>query len=142
MTFSQQYITFLRVLEEVGMTSIEPINYQGMEIQPLQFLKAVLPEPSSLGPNYQGQTSIGCQIRGVKDGKERTLFIFNNCSHQMAYRMPKPRLSPIPPEFLPLLGPVWLHEGFGRKGVYGTWSSSIPIRSLPNWDHSACPGKS
>lgn len=86
MTFSQQYITFLRVLEEVGMTSIIPIQYQGMEIQPLQFLKAVLPEPSSLGPNYQGQTSIGCQIRGMKDGKERTLFIFNNCSHQMAYQ--------------------------------------------------------
>jgi saccharopine dehydrogenase (NAD+, L-lysine-forming) len=57
-----------------------------MEIQPLQFLKALLPEPSSLGPNYQGQTSIGCQIRGLKDGKERTLYIFNNCSHQMAYQ--------------------------------------------------------
>ncbi|NBK23476.1 MAG: saccharopine dehydrogenase family protein, partial [Spirochaetia bacterium] len=86
MTFGQQYITFLRVLEEVGMTSIKPITFQGMEIQPLQFLKAVLPEPASLGANYQGQTSIGCQIRGVKDGKPRTVFIFNNCSHQLAYQ--------------------------------------------------------
>ncbi len=85
MTFSQQYITHLQVLQNVGMTSIEPINYQGMEIQPLQFLKAVLPEPASLGEDYQGETSIGCQIRGIKDGKERTCYIFNNCKHQEAY---------------------------------------------------------
>ncbi len=86
MTFGQQYLTFLRVLEEVGMTSIKPIMFQGMEIQPLQFLKAVLPEPASLGANYQGQTSIGCQIRGIKDGNPRSLYIFNNCSHQLAYQ--------------------------------------------------------
>ncbi|WP_319755691.1 saccharopine dehydrogenase family protein [uncultured Sphaerochaeta sp.] len=86
MTFSQQYITHLKVLEDIGMTSIKPVMFQGMEIQPLQFLKAVLPEPSSLGENYKGQTSIGCQIKGIKDGKERTLYIFNNCSHQMAYQ--------------------------------------------------------
>ncbi|MDY0244933.1 MAG: saccharopine dehydrogenase family protein, partial [Sphaerochaeta sp.] len=86
MTFSQEYITHLKVLEDIGMTSIKPVMFQGMEIQPLQFLKAVLPEPSSLGENYKGQTSIGCQIKGIKDGKERTLYIFNNCSHQMAYQ--------------------------------------------------------
>jgi len=86
MTFGQQYLTFLRVLEEVGMTSIKPIMFQGMDIQPLQFLKAVLPEPASLGANYQGQTSIGCQIRGIKDGNPRSLYIFNNCSHQLAYQ--------------------------------------------------------
>jgi saccharopine dehydrogenase (NAD+, L-lysine-forming) len=86
MTFSEQYITHLQVLQNVGMTSIEPINFQGMHIQPLQFLKAVLPEPSSLGENYQGETSIGVQLRGTKDGKERTVYIYNNCSHQEAYR--------------------------------------------------------
>ena len=86
MTFSEQYITHLQVLQNVGMTSIEPIEYQGMQIQPLQFLKAVLPEPSSLGENYQGETSIGVQLRGIKDGKERTAYIYNNCSHQEAYR--------------------------------------------------------
>ncbi len=86
MTFSEAYITHLRVLEDIGMTSIEPVTFQGMQIQPLQFLKAVLPEPSSLGPNYKGQTSIGCQMRGIKDNKERTCYIFNNCSHQMAYQ--------------------------------------------------------
>jgi saccharopine dehydrogenase (NAD+, L-lysine-forming) len=86
MTFGDQYITHLQVLQNVGMTSIEPIEYQGMQIQPLQFLKAVLPEPSTLGENYQGETSIGVQLRGIKDGKERTVYIYNNCSHQAAYK--------------------------------------------------------
>jgi saccharopine dehydrogenase (NAD+, L-lysine-forming) len=85
MTFGKEYLTHLRVLGNVGMTSIEPINYNGMEIQPLQFLKAVLPEPSSLAGNYTGETSIGCQIKGFKDGKERTYYVYNNCKHQDAY---------------------------------------------------------
>jgi saccharopine dehydrogenase (NAD+, L-lysine-forming) len=74
------------VLENVGMTSIQPINYQGMEIQPLKFLKAVLPAPSELGENYHGQTSIGCQIRGVRDGHEQTYYVYNNCDHAECYR--------------------------------------------------------
>jgi len=86
MTFGQQYITALEVLQEVGLTSIKPIKYQGMDIVPLQFLKAVLPDPGSLGQNYQGETSIGCQIRGVKDGKEQTYYVWNNCSHEEAYK--------------------------------------------------------
>jgi saccharopine dehydrogenase (NAD+, L-lysine-forming) len=85
MTFGQAYITHLQVLQNVGMTSIEPINYNGQEIVPLQFLKALLPEPSELGENYTGETSIGCQIKGIKDGKEKTYFIWNNCKHQDAY---------------------------------------------------------
>ena len=89
MTFGQEYITHLRVLQNVGMTSIKPIVYNGMEIQPLQFLKAVLPEPSTLGEGYSGQTSIGCQIRGVKDGRERTYFVYNNCDHAACYREAK-----------------------------------------------------
>ena len=74
------------MLQNVGMTSIQPINYNGMMIQPLQFLKAVLPEPSTLGEGYSGQTSIGCQIRGVKNGRERTYFVYNNCQHAECYR--------------------------------------------------------
>ena len=85
MTFGQEYLTHLRVLENVGMTRIDPINYEGKAIVPLQFLKAVLPEPSELGENYSGETSIGCQIRGIKDGKEMTYYIYNNCKHQDAY---------------------------------------------------------
>ena len=85
MTFGQEYLTHLRVIQNIGMDSIKPINYNGMEIVPLQFLKAVLPNPQDLGENYEGETSIGCRIRGVKDGKELTYYVYNNCSHRAAY---------------------------------------------------------
>ena len=85
MTFGQEYLTHLRVIQNIGMDSIVPINYEGHMIQPLQFLKAVLPNPQDLGENYEGETSIGCRIRGVKDGKEQTYYVYNNCSHQAAY---------------------------------------------------------
>ncbi|CAG5005129.1 Carboxynorspermidine synthase [Dyadobacter sp. CECT 9275] len=86
MTFGQQYITHLNVLENVGMTSIKPIKFQGMDIVPLEFLKAVLPAPDSLGENYSGQTSIGCQIKGIQDGQEKTYYVWNNCDHAECYR--------------------------------------------------------
>lgn len=85
MTFGKPYINHLQVLQNVGMTRIDPVMYEGKEIIPLQFLKAVLPEPSSLGENYEGETSIGCQIKGVKDGEEKTYYVYNNCSHAAAY---------------------------------------------------------
>ncbi len=85
MTFGQEYLTHLRVIQDIGMASIVPINYNGQEIVPLQFLKAVLPNPQDLGANYDGETSIGCRIKGIKDGKEHTYYIYNNCSHQAAY---------------------------------------------------------
>jgi saccharopine dehydrogenase (NAD+, L-lysine-forming) len=85
MTFGEEYLTHLRVIQNIGMASIEPINYQGKEIVPLQFLKAVLPDPGDLGDNYVGETSIGCRIKGIKDGKEKTYYIWNNCSHQAAF---------------------------------------------------------
>ena len=85
MTFGQEYLTHLRVIQDIGMASIEPINYNGMEIVPLQFLKAVLPNPQELGANYEGETSIGCRIRGLKNGKEHTYYVYNNCSHRAAY---------------------------------------------------------
>ncbi len=85
MTFSQEYLTHLRVIQNIGMANIEPIEYEGHQIVPIQFLKAVLPDPKSLGTNYKGWTSIGCRIRGLKDGKERTLYIYNNASHEAAY---------------------------------------------------------
>ncbi|MDD3311155.1 saccharopine dehydrogenase family protein [Pseudodesulfovibrio sp.] len=85
MTFGDQYLTHLRVLEGVGMTSIKPVDYNGQMIQPLQFLKAVLPEPGSLGPLTKGRTCIGNVMRGVKDGREKTLYVYNVCSHEAAY---------------------------------------------------------
>jgi saccharopine dehydrogenase (NAD+, L-lysine-forming) len=86
MTFSESYLTHLRVLENVGMTRIDPVQYQGQEIIPLQFLKAVLPEPASLGPKTRGKTCIGCLIEGIKDGRRKRYYVYNICDHQEAYR--------------------------------------------------------
>lgn len=87
MTFGQEYLTHLRVIQNIGMASIEPIMYNGVEIVPIQFLKAVLPNPGELGENYTGETSIGCRIRGIdKEGKPLTYYIYNNCSHEAAYK--------------------------------------------------------
>lgn len=86
MTFSQKYLTHLKVLENVGMTSIEPIDFKGQKIQPIEFLKAVLPDPASLGPRTQGKTCIGCDIVGTKDGQKKRIFIYNTCDHEACYR--------------------------------------------------------
>ncbi len=86
MTFGQEYLTHLRVMQNIGITRIDPIMYNGVEIVPIQFLKAILPNPGELGENYTGETSIGCRIRGLKDGKEQTYYVWNNCSHQAAYQ--------------------------------------------------------
>ena len=86
MTFGQSYLTHLKCLENVGMTSIEPIEYQGMQIVPLQFLKAVLPDPASLGPRTKGKTNIGCIMQGKKDGKDVKYYVYNICDHQECYK--------------------------------------------------------
>lgn len=86
MTFSEKYLTHLKVLENVGMTSIEPIEYDGKQIVPLQFLKAVLPDPASLGPRTKGKTNIGCIMQGVKDGKPLTYYVYNVCDHEESYK--------------------------------------------------------
>jgi saccharopine dehydrogenase (NAD+, L-lysine-forming) len=86
MTFSQEYLTHLRVLQNVGMTRIDPVKYQGIDIIPLQFLKALLPEPSSLAQGYTGKTCIGCMIEGIKNGKPKKYFIYNVCDHAVCFR--------------------------------------------------------
>ncbi|MBS7407622.1 MAG: saccharopine dehydrogenase family protein [Prevotellamassilia sp.] len=95
MTFGEQYIKHLDVIQNIGMSRIDEIDYVAeaadgsgpvkVKIVPLQFLKAVLPNPQDLGENYEGQTGIGCRIKGVKDGKEHTYYVYNNCSHRAAY---------------------------------------------------------
>lgn len=85
MTFGQSYLTHLKCLENVGMTSIEPIEFEGKQIVPLQFLKAVLPDPSSLGPRTKGKTNIGCIFRGKKDGKDKVYYLYNVCVHEECY---------------------------------------------------------
>ena len=86
MTFGDEYITHLRVLQNVGMTRIDPIDYEGREIVPIQFLKALLPDPSTLGENYTGKTSIGCLIEGRKNGEPRKVFIYNVCDHEESWK--------------------------------------------------------
>ena len=86
MTFGQSYLTHMKCLENVGMLSTTPIDFNGQEIVPIQFLKALLPDPASLGPRTVGKTNIGCIFRGVKDGKEKTIYIYNVCDHQECYK--------------------------------------------------------
>jgi saccharopine dehydrogenase (NAD+, L-lysine forming) len=86
MTFGQEYLTHLRVIQNIGMARIDEVEYNGVKIVPIQFLKAVLPNPGDLGENYTGWTSIGCRISGIKDGKQKTYYIYNNCSHEAAFK--------------------------------------------------------
>jgi saccharopine dehydrogenase (NAD+, L-lysine-forming) len=119
MTFGPQYINYLNVLQTVGMTSIVPINFNGQEVIPLQFLQAVLPTPSSLGENYVGQTSIGCHIKGIKDGKEATYYVYNNCSHEEAYKEVKGQGIAYTTGVPAVIGAKMMLEGkWNKAGVY------------------------
>lgn len=86
MTFGEEYLTHLRVLTNVGMTRIDPVDYKGTKVVPIEFLKALLPDPSTLGAGYTGKTSIGCEIVGKKDGKPRKVFIYNICDHAECWK--------------------------------------------------------
>ena len=86
MTFGQSYLTHMKCLENVGMLSTSPVMFEGREIVPIQFLKALLPDPASLGPRTVGKTNIGYIFTGVKDGKEKTIYIYNVCDHQECYK--------------------------------------------------------
>ena len=86
MTFSDNYIKHLEVLQNVGMTRIDPVMYKGNPVIPMEFLKELLPPPSSLGENYTGRTSIGCIFRGTKDGKKKIAMIYNVCDHADCYK--------------------------------------------------------
>ena len=85
MTFGQSYLTHMKCLENVGMLRIDEVEHNGMKIVPIQFLKTLLPDPASLGPRTKGKTNIGCVIRGLKDGKERQVYIYNVCDHEVCY---------------------------------------------------------
>lgn len=86
MTFGESYLRHMNCLENVGMLSTEPIDFNGTQIVPIQFLKALLPDPASLGPRTVGKTNIGCIFKGVKDGKEKTIYIYNVCDHQECFK--------------------------------------------------------
>lgn len=119
MTFGESYLTHLKCLENVGMTSIEPIMYEGKEIIPLQFLKAVLPDPSSLGPRTKGKTNIGCIFIGKKDGKEKKLYIYNVCDHEECYKEVGSQAVAYTTGVPAMIGAMMLLTGTWKKaGVY------------------------
>ncbi len=119
MTFSQNYLTHLRVLENVGMTSIEPVMYQGHSVIPIEFLKALLPDPASLGPDTKGKTCIGCLVTGTKAGKEETKFIYNICDHEACYRELKSQAISYTAGVPPVVGAKQLLTGaWLRPGVW------------------------
>jgi len=119
MTFGQEYLTHLRVIQNIGMAGIQPINYEGKEIVPIQFLKAVLPKPEELGVNYTGETSIGCRIKGIKDGKEKTYYVYNNCSHEAAYAETGTQAISYTTGVPAMIGAMMFLEGKWKKpGVY------------------------
>lgn len=119
MTFGDEYITHLRVLQNVGMTGIEPIEFEGREIVPIKFLKALLPDPSSLAENYTGKTSIGCLIEGTKGGRPRKVFIYNVCDHHECYKEVRSQAISYTTGVPAMVGAKMMLTGKWRgKGVY------------------------
>jgi saccharopine dehydrogenase (NAD+, L-lysine-forming) len=119
MTFGDKYLQHLRVLEAVGMTSIKPVLFQGREIVPLQFLKAILPDPASLGPLTRGKTCIGCWITGKRGGRSRKYHIYNVCNHEEAYRETGSQAISYTTGVPAVIGARLVLEGaWKRKGVF------------------------
>ena len=85
MTFGDSYLNHLNVLQNIGLTSIKPIKFKNTKIIPLEFLKEVLPDPSSLGKNTKGKTCIGTIITGLKDNKTKTIYCYNVCDHKKCF---------------------------------------------------------
>ncbi|MCQ2510837.1 MAG: saccharopine dehydrogenase family protein [Lachnospiraceae bacterium] len=121
MTFGQSYLTHMKCLENVGMLSTTPIEFEGQQIVPIQFLKALLPDPASLGPRTVGKTNIGCIFTGVKDGKEKTLYIYNVCDHQECYREVGSQAISYTTGVPAMIGTALVAEGLWKKpGVFTT----------------------
>jgi saccharopine dehydrogenase (NAD+, L-lysine-forming) len=119
MTFSDNYLNHLRVLENVGMTRIDPVIYEGREIIPLKFLKALLPDPASLGPLTKGRTCIGCLIRGKKGGKDKTYYVYNICDHEKCFAEVKSQAISYTTGVPAMIGAMMMVTGKWRgKGVF------------------------
>ena len=140
MTFGQEYLTHLRVIQDIGMARIDPIEYQGQQIVPLQFLKAVLPNPQDLGANYHGETSIGCRISGLgKDGKPMTYYIYNNCSHEEAFKETGMQAVSYTTGVPAMIGAMMFLTGkWNKPGVHNVeefdpdpFMAQLPLQGLP-----------
>lgn len=121
MTFGDEYIKHMEVLQNVGMTRIDPVKHNGVEIVPIQFLKTLLPEPSSLAENYTGKTSIGCIITGLKDGKQKTVLIYNVCDHAKTHEEVQAQAVSYTTGVPPVTGAIMLAKGFWGKEP-GVWN--------------------
>jgi len=119
MTFGEKYLTHLNVLEGIGMTAIEPIDFQGQKIIPLQFLQAILPDPASLGPRTVGKTNIGCIFQGIKDGQPKVYYLYNICDHQECYREVGSQAISYTTGVPAMIGAMLLMQGtWGGAGVF------------------------
>ncbi|MEB3210372.1 MAG: saccharopine dehydrogenase family protein [Leptolyngbyaceae bacterium] len=120
MSFGESYLKHLEVLGNVGMTSIEPVEFQGQQIIPLQFLKKLLPDPSTLGPRTKGKTCIGCVVEGVKDGQSQTIYIYNICDHEACYQEVKSQAISYTTGVPAMIGAKMMLEGKWLKP--GVWN--------------------
>lgn len=120
MTFSDNYLKHLEVLGNVGMTGIEPVMHNGTEIIPLQFLKSLLPDPGSLGPLTKGKTCIGCVAKGIKDGKEKIVYIYNICDHEACYAEVKSQAISYTTGVPAMIGAKMMLEGKWKTA--GVWN--------------------
>ena len=119
MTFGQSYLTHMKCLENVGMLSTQPVMFEGREIVPIQFLKALLPDPASLGPRTKGKTNIGCIFTGKKDGKQKTAYIYNICDHEECFKEVGSQAVAYTTGVPAMIGAMMLVTGKWKKpGVY------------------------
>lgn len=119
MTFSENYLTHLRVLQNVGMTRVDEIDFKGQKIVPIEFLKALLPDPASLAPNYTGKTVIGCVFDGIKDGRRKKVFIYNVCDHTETYKETSAQAVSYTAGVPPAIGAMMIIQGKWKgQGVF------------------------
>ncbi len=119
MTFGQSYLTHMKCLENVGMLRTDPVKFNGQEIVPIQFLRTLLPDPASLGPRTVGKTNIGCIFTGIKDGKERSIKIYNVCDHQECYKEVKSQAISYTTGVPAMIGTMMVVKGLWKKpGVF------------------------
>jgi len=143
MTFSDNYLKHLEVLQNVGMTRIDPVVFQGQKVVPIEFLKALLPDPASLGPRTKGKTCIGCWMRGVKDGKPRHLCVYNVCDHEACYREVRSQAISYTTGVPAMIGGLLVATGPWRKaGVFNLeqmdpdpFMDRLPRHGLPWEEH-------
>ena len=139
MTFGEEYLTHLRVLQNVGMTRIDAVDYEGHQVIPLQFLKAVLPDPSTLGAGYTGKTCIGCMIEGLKGGEHRKYYIYNVCDHAECFKEVKSQAVSYTTGVPAMIGAMLMVTGLWRgEGVFNVeqldptpFMEKLPVHGLP-----------